>query len=171
MRDRFQYNGAVFKVKGEDTRIQSDLDDGCLLLGIADGHGGYGAARLCRQELRARTAPLSEQEATPLFAALHGACSSLECCSGTTLTLCVLQRDRRVIMCACVGDSSALVVTPTSHFWLTVSHRLQDNAAERSRLRSTVHFALSSTGKHRLLCEQMIILNRLGIYPQTPWCS
>ena len=45
------------------------------------------------------------------------------------------------VTCANVGDAGALLVTPTSHLWLTTSHRLQDNAAERVGLHEHVHAA------------------------------
>jgi serine/threonine protein phosphatase PrpC len=50
------------------------------------------------------------------------------------------------VRCANVGDSHALVVTPTSYYWLTESHRLQDNARERERLGPSVGWARAEDG-------------------------
>lgn len=50
-----QHNSATYSVKGEDVCISKFLDDGCHLFGVADGHGGVGAARLCKARIEGIT--------------------------------------------------------------------------------------------------------------------
>ena len=146
-----QYNGAVYNIKGEDARIAFDLSDDYLVLAIVDGHGGDGAARLIRTQLEdctRSTMPTGDWTAATtgswlqtIFASLHAECVRLPCHSGAALTMCILERSTGAFLCANVGDSGCLVVTPTSHYWATTSHRLQHNAEERERLSVHVGFA------------------------------
>lgn len=134
-------NGAVYSTKGEDSRIYKALGPDRFICGIADGHGGPAAARLCREHLSRL-----EDFCDPglLFCELHQKCLPLECNSGASLTVCFV--DGCDVHCANVGDSHALVVTPTSHYWISESHRLQDNVRERERLRTHVRHALGEEG-------------------------
>ena len=136
----WQHNGAMYNVKGEDARICAMLDDTHMLIGIADGHGGPLAARTCRKIAARLTPDVSDAGVEELFRELHAECLALPCASGAALTVIVLDVCTGRFMCANCGDSGAILVTPTSHLWLTVSHRLQDNATERGRLAAHVGF-------------------------------
>ena len=144
-----QHSGAGYAIKGEDERSAFLLDATTLVITVVDGHGGANAARLCKRLLEgmltADTADTASLERCDwavrlerAFATLHAECLRLPCCSGAALTVCVVDTATGRVTCANVGDAGALLVSPTSHLWLSTSHRLQDNAQERERLRAHV---------------------------------
>lgn len=148
MQKEWQHNGAVYNLKSEDTRIVHEISPRHLLLGIADGHGGSGAALMCKQRLPAMIQEcmqeggmISDESTIRVFERLNAlCCSALTCCSGAALTVCIVDRETGSFVCANVGDAECMLVTPTSHLWITTSHRLQDNSEERTRVRDHVHF-------------------------------
>lgn len=142
------HNASTHSIKGEDECIVDETRH-LLLLGVADGHGGAAAARLCKARAAAalnggRPTPAA---LTAAFAQLHAECRALPCCSGAALTLCVVDRASGAFTCANVGDAGCLLVTPTSHVWMSTSHRLQDSAAERDRVKEHVKFPTSDAGE------------------------
>lgn len=136
------HNCAQYSLKNEDRCFFRRQDERVSWGGVADGHGGEGAARLCHAHLcEAETLPSNMHT---LFADLHRSCSLLECRSGVSLTVCMFEGME--VTCANVGDSHALVITPTSFYWLTESHRLQDNVSERTYLRAHVGHIANEEG-------------------------
>jgi serine/threonine protein phosphatase PrpC len=129
-----QHNSAIYSIKNEDKCFYSAKS---RLYGIADGHGGDGAAKFCREYMCNPDAAHDSRTLAELFEILHKECCKFTCNSGTALTVCAFDAHNNVV-CANVGDALALVVTQTSFYWLTESHRLQNNAPERTRLRSHV---------------------------------
>lgn len=111
-----------------------------LVVAVADGHGGAGAARLCAARLEAllRDAPIDAEALRRAFRALHAECARLDDCSGAALTVCAIDEATGEFVCANVGDVHCMLVTPTSYLWMSTSHRLQDNASERARLAAHV---------------------------------
>jgi serine/threonine protein phosphatase PrpC len=75
---------------------------------------------------------------------LHQYYLQLPCQSGTSLTVCIINGNK--IQCANVGDSHALIVTPTSYYWISESHRLQDNSGERTKLSQYVKYSTDEYG-------------------------
>lgn len=153
-----QYNAAAYLVKGEDECICAERS-GVLLLGVADGHGGRAAARMCKERLitwfEGRTAEQEEDgmrsrfivdELQAVFVRLHDEARRLPCCSGAALTVCIVDRATGEFTCANVGDAGCLLVSPTSHMWMTTTHRLQDNAQERSRLKEHISCIVNRSG-------------------------
>ena len=106
-----------------------------LVVAVADGHGGA-ARRGCaaRLEPLVRDAPIDAEALRRAFRALHAECARLDDCSGAALTVCAIDEATGEFACANVGDVHCMLVTPTSYLWMSTSHRLQDNAAERARL-------------------------------------
>ena len=142
------FNGAVYSTKAEDSRIYKPLSNGRFICGIADGHGGCAAARLCKEHISTLDDVCNP---TSLFREIHDKCLALECNSGASLTVCFV--NDLEVQCANVGDSHALVVTPTSHYWISESHRLQDNVNDRTLLSAQVGYAQcdgKSSGPPRL---------------------
>lgn len=139
----FVHNCAMYSVKHEDRCFLRRFSDGSCVCGVVDGHGGNAAAQLCREYLVGLSA--LPQNMDRIFMDLHASCSALPCNSGASLTVCILEGDR--LICANVGDSHALVVTPTSHYWMTESHRLQDNVAERTKLGPHVSHVAGEDGR------------------------
>ena len=137
-----QYNSARYNVKSEDRCVFNPKAGLCA---VVDGHGGAAAARLCCETLAGLDAPRhSEESLSRLFSDLDLACASLPCKSGAALTVCSFGPSSEKgddVLCANVGDAFAVVVTPSSHFFLTESHRLQDSSSERARLGPAVGFA------------------------------
>lgn len=127
---------------GEDAHFSHPLDHR-LLFGVADGHAGGEAARLCTRRVceLVREHLASPEMWRTVFRRLSAECAEASPRSGCTITAVLLDCGTGAYECANVGDSHALHVTPTSHLWATTSHRLQDNAAERQRLREHVCFA------------------------------
>ena len=133
--------------KGEDIHFNHDLATH-ILVGVADGHGGAMAARLCKTDVcgivtekmesaNAETRYL-ENVLTSTISELHKRCCALNGTSGCTLTIALIHKETRKYVCANVGDSLALHVSPTTYKWITVSHRLQDNASECQRLKENI---------------------------------
>ena len=136
------HNCAVFNIKNEDKCFLNALSEHACICGIADGHGGGSAAKVCRENIsKIQSAPPSFDD---LFTDLHERCLQLPCASGASLTVCVIDDDK--VKCANVGDSHALVVTPTSYYWLTESHRLQNNSRERTHLLQHIGFVTDKGG-------------------------
>lgn len=139
---------------------------GIKVLAVADGHGGEEAVRVCERclsdifsESYPGTIP-TEHEFFDLFKRIHGRCDGLE--SGTTLTLCVIDTQTHQFGCANVGDSHCLQVTPRTHLWMSTSHRLQDNALERERVKA--HTRIDASGRSRLYPGGLSCSRFLGDY-------
>lgn len=136
-------------VHNEDTHFHVVLDE-YILFGVADGHAGNGSAALCQREIgevmqdcMQHTDDMQSAVASA-FRELHARCvrlsSHLSESSGTTLTVILINPTSGVYICANVGDSHAIHVTPTSYRHISTSHRLQDNPSERMRLREHVSY-------------------------------
>ena len=143
-------------VHDEDRHLAFEDGDGCLVVCAIDGHGGAAAADLCAargaEVYRAAKRECADDVHACLrstFARLHGLCTQLRCQSGCALTMVRLHRETGRVTCANVGDATALVISSTSHRHLSVSHRLQDNAFERTRLGSHIGF-VNGQGPPRL---------------------
>lgn len=137
------FTSAAHSVKGEDRMLVYASDDRIVCC-IADGHGGVAAAQLCIDYL-SRThlhtmehVPDSEWKA--LYHSMHARVQQLSTRSGATLTCCVVHASSGSYVCVNVGDSECIHVTPTSHMRVTVSHRLQENAAERKLHGQNINF-------------------------------
>lgn len=138
------------KKLGEDIFFSYDIGE-YLIAGVADGHGGVNAANLCKNEI---VSILSKYLNTAVedmlrntFEELHTLCLQLTCCSGCTLTVVALHKCTGEYTCANVGDCHAIQVKEKSHMWITTSHRLQDNANERQRLKSKISYIRDECGK------------------------
>ena len=91
---------------GEDVSFCCEVSDGArtyLLAGVADGHGGPGAAQLCAREMLATTVNVclhgSAAALRGVFASLHARCLQLDCSSGCTLTAVLVDRDTGAYAC------------------------------------------------------------------------
>lgn len=136
------HNCAVFSLKNEDKYFFKQFNEHSCICGIADGHGGSGASKICRDYIsELQSAPTSLDD---LFLCLHQYCLQLPCQSGASLTVCII--DGNKIHCANVGDSHALIVTPTSYYWISESHRLQDNSGERTKLSQYIKYITDENG-------------------------
>lgn len=130
---------AVYNLKGEDKVIHNPVRENCMIVGIADGHGGDDTAIHCRNCVHAlRDVPTDFET---LFQSLNDFAATLDT-SGCALTICTY--DNGTLRCANVGDALCIVVTQDSYYWMTTSHRLQDNAQERMRFKSYVGFIASN---------------------------
>lgn len=136
-----QSNSAMYSLKNEDKCICCSDSN---VYGIADGHGGPAAAKLCRDHICASKLSFDSNELIDLFHELHTQCLKLPCNSGASLTICMINDDESSVLCANVGDVLAMIITPTSYYWITTSHRLQDNPSERMRVSDRVQFLCQS---------------------------
>lgn len=134
-----------YTVKKEDMCIYTETNTRHILA-IADGHGGSKVAQICRdnlsnliEELSNQTIP-TPQEFENIFQKLHTL--SYDHYSGAALSVCIIDKASRCIGCANVGDVHCYIVSPSSYTILNTSHRLQDNAAERTRLGDSVRINL-----------------------------
>ena len=133
-------------IRGEDLTFRFRKKD-YLIVGVADGHGGKQVSELCQQ----RTPDLFSNELNKndnieeilksLFRSLHKEAQSVTNCSGSTLTVVVINEKTMQYTCANVGDSEALIISPASYMWITNSHRLQVNSSERQKLQNHISFA------------------------------
>ena len=135
---------------GEDVQFEFHTDD-YLIAGVADGHGGNASALLCKNNIYSiMTNYLSTTDMRSLientFSELHKMCLELPCNSGCTLTVVIVHKKTREYFCGNVGDSLAIHVKPSSHMWITTSHRLQDNPSERERLKGKISYIKGSSG-------------------------
>ena len=136
----FNVYSQVINHCGEDAYFHYDLNTH-ILCGVADGHGGHRAANLCKNDIRDLMKTRMRIDETPVdmftsvYNELHVRCCRLPCKSGCTLTTVLVDKNSGKYVCANVGDSHALHVKTGTHFWITVSHRLQDNPNERQRLK------------------------------------
>ena len=136
-------------LKGEDRHFVRDEPE-FQLFGVADGHGGYDAAEICREninsmddisDLKDFSENIMTDKLIKLFEKLHKKClKNSASSSGCTLTIVLVHKESRQYVCANVGDSHAIHIKPTTFLWITNSHRLQDNATERQRLKSHVSY-------------------------------
>ena len=147
-------------LKGEDglrvdrLLIGSDIVTAAL---VADGHGGHQAAAVVIDEMftvvakHARGDGSSEAlqaAARHAFRILHERMQTrgFGSTAGTTVTLCLVNETRGELTCCSVGDSFAVLVTPPFNHGspgqklhtteLTLNQRIDDNEAERERVRS-----------------------------------
>ena len=139
-------------LKGEDG-VFHGTSGAWSVIAVVDGHGGVGAARLCcEQGLACLKRALDA--GTSLADAMQAAFAELDArvkavpgdTSGACVTVVAFDRLTADYVCANVGDTQALHVTPSSHWWITTSHRLQHNARERTRLGERVSRLASSSG-------------------------
>ena len=108
-------------IKGEDVNFSADINDTIKLIGIADGHGGDGAALVCKRNV-ANIIKKYIDAGTDLetccmntFQYLHRECKQLDCCSGCTLTILLIDKNTGKYICANVGDSMAIHIKSHSH--------------------------------------------------------
>jgi len=170
-------------VKGEDAhctfRLPSIYGE-YLVVAVMDGHGGPEAACHCRGRLRdwflsSEDSPVAQGDdffkqrdrARPFFEAmfndLHSECTAMPWTAGTTLTVCVFDDQGARYACANVGDSAAVHFSPTtSHTFMTMTHRLQDNPEERARVQHMLRYAADANGTPR---------GPLRLYPGGVACS
>tara|TARA_B100000214_G_scaffold308696_1_gene240112 strand:+ start:820 stop:1698 length:879 start_codon:yes stop_codon:yes gene_type:complete len=142
-------NSYVKKIdlKGEDRHFVHDEPE-YMLFGVADGHGGHHAAEICKQNVPEilNFENFNDDTVTEIlkkfFTFLHEKCLKSGYSSGSTLTIVILHKDTRKYVCANVGDSHAIHIKPTTYFWITNSHRLQDNANERQRLKDYISYIM-----------------------------
>jgi len=133
-------------IHNEDRSFMFDISADLYCIGIADGHGGSSAADTCKRDIVRilKTHLQLDKEITEsiidTFYELHSLCQTLECKSGCTLTVVVIHKQSMEYVCANVGDSLALHITPSSYMWITTSHRLQDNVTEREILKEHISF-------------------------------
>lgn len=111
------------------------------IAGVLDGHGGPAAARHCQgclakyiEEFVEGGASL-EDACTRSFERCHSELRSSGTTSGTTATVFVVDHEARQLLCCNVGDSHAVLVTPSGVTRLSVDHRLQHNVEEQDRVR------------------------------------
>lgn len=142
------------QLRGEDGHVVCNDHERWLLAAVIDGHGGRGAM-LCVQTRLAvvALALLEGSTVPPLDEVLRGALKqlSLECRlladnSGCCLTALLLDKESGRFALANLGDAHAVHITPSSYRVLTESHRLQDNARERSRVADFVGYVQSPCG-------------------------
>lgn len=139
-----QCTHAQHSLKGED--FISSFRAGLLLwVCVADGHGGWASARMCTERISAIAQPYTtlmdiRDNIAGIFATLHQQCRDLPGSSGTTLLCCVVDAAGEYV-CANVGDTLCVHVTPTSYMYVTCNHRLQHNSFERKRLDAHVGFS------------------------------
>jgi serine/threonine protein phosphatase PrpC len=134
-------NASEHVVKGEDAHFHF-FKDGSHFFGVIDGHGGSKAAEMVRSKVEEVMIDLSDfprnEEIILIFERLDRICQLLPCKSGCEMTLCILNQGNLVV--ANVGDCNCFVVTETSFYETTTSHRLQENSQERERLEGNVGF-------------------------------
>ena len=152
-------------LKNEDGFVCVEEEDRHILA-IADGHGGKRASEICITSLpnlisacSNRTLPTHEEFET-IFSRVHDLCQGLV--SGSTLTVCVVDKHSDQFVCANVGDSHCYLVTPTSHMCVSTSHRLQENAEERKRLGYSVK--IDNLGPPRLYPGGLACSRGIGDY-------
>lgn len=134
-------------VKSEDFYFDFILNDYIQVIGVADGHGGKGSASLCTNNIENILKTVIEDNdfessCQILFSTLHEKCKILECCSGCTLTVVLINIRTCQYTCANVGDSMAIHIKPHSYMWITTSHRLRDNVIERNRLKNNISYII-----------------------------
>lgn len=135
-------------VKGEDFTFVHE-DENLIVVGIADGHGGNAASRWCSEHFT-ETYKRRDENMEATFAELHEKCCTFRCYSGTTLTVVVIDKQTRRYTAANVGDTLCVHLQRLTHQWITVSHRLQDNAMERNALNEFVKTSSDGLGPPRL---------------------
>tara|TARA_B100001741_G_scaffold307533_1_gene302510 strand:+ start:3778 stop:4665 length:888 start_codon:yes stop_codon:yes gene_type:complete len=129
----------------EDRRFQFHLND-YLCVGVADGHGGFGAAETCKNHIcellqnHIEAGKTITKSIVDTFSDLHDLCLKLTCKSGCTLTVVVIDKQTMEYVCVNVGDSYALHISHATHMWITTSHRLQDNVGEREKLKDHISY-------------------------------
>lgn len=143
------YHNAIY-TKGEDVIIHYEFQN-YIVSGVADGHGGSAAANMCKDNIKIIQDvfdPRSvDKSLSLLFSTLHEKCRHLECNSGCTLTIVIIDKNTGEYTCANVGDSLAIHVKVNTFMYITSSHRLQDNACERNKLKEHVHFLKNNSGE------------------------
>lgn len=153
------------EVKNEDVAFIR-AGSGRRVLAVADGHGGNQAVHVCERclseifsETCGGTVP-TQREFHDIFRKIHARCDGLD--SGTTLTLCVIDTHTYQFGCANVGDSHCLHITPRTYLWISTSHRLQENALERERVKA--HTRIDAFGTCRLYPGGLSCSRLLGDY-------
>ncbi len=146
------YYAKNIQLKNEDRhfyREESELQ----LFGVADGHGGHHAAEICRKYIISFDISIFNNfdqdvisnNLIKLFKYLHKKClEEPTSSSGCTLTIILVNKVTQQYICANVGDSHAIHIKPTTFFWITNSHRLQDNATERQRLKDHISYVVEN---------------------------
>ena len=139
------YADKIIKL-GEDVYFNYKIET-YILLGVADGHGGDAAAKLCKFNIKEIFERNLKDDSNMnhvinrTFCELHVLCKELPCHSGCTLTVIIIDEVTGEYTCANVGDSHALHLKLESFMWITTSHRLQDSPAERERLKENISYA------------------------------
>jgi len=139
-----------------------------LVAVVADGHGGQKASKYCSEKIihhmeefaqgNPSMESLSEactqafRKAHAVICALPGPRPGTVNTAGTTLTMVIINEDRRELVVANVGDSAAICYSPgeSKHEQLSADHRLENNAEERARVRaagSKLGQALDANGR------------------------
>jgi serine/threonine protein phosphatase PrpC len=132
--------------RNEDRHFRFDVSSLYLCIGVADGHGGFAAADVCKNNIsrllktQLECGNTVDESIEATFHKLHELCLSLPCNSGCTLTVVIIHKHTMDYICVNVGDSFGLHITPTTHMWITTSHRLQDNVSEREKLKKHISF-------------------------------
>ena len=130
-------------VHGEDG-VFSHADARVVVMGVVDGHGGREAMQLCCERAIPTLLSLVSDENPPLdalprlFQSLHAEARTHAGTSGCCLAVVVYDRASRAFVVANAGDVEGIVLTPTSHWSVTTSHRLQHNASEHARVAAHV---------------------------------
>lgn len=167
-------------LKGEDFHFDFILNDNIQVVGVADGHGGKGAASLCTKNIENTLKTVIQDNddfekcCQILFSTLHEQCKPLQCYSGCTLTVVLINLTTNVYTCANVGDSMAIHIKPYSYMWITTSHRLQDSVTERNRLKNNVSYIMRDNvafGPPRLFPGGLSCSRSIGDYDCEFICS
>ena len=133
--------------KGEDKSTSMVIEvagETLLMLCLADGHGGGDASAMCQEfalGFVAEEAATGESSGEALQAACARAFRRLHTyaiesfpSAGTTLTIAIVNDERRELTCANVGDSSAILVEEGAHTLISTDHRLEVCEEERQRI-------------------------------------
>ena len=118
---------SILTVKNEDIHVEDSFEH-LKLIAVAEGHGGVGAADICRQNLEPLIKKHLKSTQTleiclhSTFRELHELCKTLPCCSGCTPTL------RRQ------SGASKRVSTEQSSLGVVNAHHESSGPRARSRL-------------------------------------
>ena len=141
-------------LKGEDTWfseiVSTSSGSQYHCAGVFDGHGGRAAAEYCRDNMASYLTGAAAQ--TPgggqslaemavalklVFARCHRELRETPgLTAGTTATVIVVDHAHRRVLCANVGDSSAMVCDATTMGFVSADHRLHSNKDEQNRVLS-----------------------------------